>query len=165
MTKTKRLLFLLVAVLTLSIGILAITACTNSTVASADMPAVEETTESNEVEPRGVYTNVKVYIKGGGNGEVIAGAKNSFTLFPSIVRVYLYLYSSDTYQDNYANMTLMASNFIEDLNIGKSIETSASTGGEQKYWKARVRFSVDNKEWKEATTETLLYGADGILAP
>ena len=44
-----------------------------------------------------------------------ATAKNKFTLFPSVVTVRVELYISDTYQDNYTNMTLVASNYINDL--------------------------------------------------
>lgn len=161
MNKFKKIFTAVIIALALCVGIFTTTACNTSAVARADdnIPTVE--TIDDGVELYGVYTKIKLYMEGG-NGEVWAVAKNTFTLFPSKVHVYVYLYSSDTYQEDYNNMTLMAKNYIDDLNIGKSVEARASTGGVAKYWRARISYRVDGKDLKELETDTFLADADGI---
>ncbi len=122
----------------------------------------ETTNQNEEVETRGIYTSLDLKIDGR-NGEVWATVKNKFTLFPSTVYVIVQLYSSETYQDSWQNMTLVCQNSITDLDQGNSITTSASTNGEQKYWKARAYYKIDNKAWQEKTTETWLMNGDGII--
>lgn len=84
----------------------------------------------NEVSPYGLYTTISLKIDGE-NGNIIATAKNDFTLFSSKVQVYIYLYSCYTYRDSYTEMVLVQQYYISDLNMGKSISVSASTNGEQ----------------------------------
>lgn len=111
---------------------------------------------------RGLATNLSVTI-GGGNGEVWAKVKNNFTLFPSKIRVYVELYSSETYAESYTSMKLEKSNYIDDLNIGKSLMVSVPTGGGQRYWQARMRYKFDNKDWVSKTTPSYLYDGQGNL--
>ncbi len=119
--------------------------------------------DNNEnIETYGLYLNIRIALNGIGDGYVTTKVTNAFTLFPATVRVIVELYSSDTYQDSYTNMTLVAKNFIEDLNMGKSIEASASTNGKQQYWKGRMYYKMDSNDWKEGFTETLLYDENGI---
>ena len=73
------------------------------------------------------------------------------------------LYSSTTYQESCNNMTFAGSNYIDDLNMYQSIEILSSINGEQKYWKAKVRYKLDNKEWKSQETRTILVSADGKI--
>lgn len=125
--------------------------------------AKAKTVDSNEeVEPRGIYTTLELNIYGN-EGQVWATVKNKFTLFPSTVYVIVQLYSSDTYQESYQNMTLASQNSILDLDQGHTLTTSASTNGEQKYWQARAYYKIDRKDWQEKTTETWLIGGDGIV--
>ncbi len=118
--------------------------------------------EEGEKQPRGLATNLSVTI-GGGNGEVWAKVKNNFTLFPSKIRVYVELYSSETYAESYTSMKLEKSNYIDDLNIGKSLMVSVPTGGGQRYWQARMRYKFDNKDWVSKTTPSYLYDGQGNL--
>lgn len=118
--------------------------------------------DDEEVSPYGLYTTISLKIDGE-NGNIIATAKNDFTLFSSKVEVYIYLYSCYTYRDSYSEMVLVQQDYISDLNMGKSITVSASTKGEQKYWQARMRYKVDKKNWAEKHTDTFYYKADGTL--
>ncbi len=162
MKKTKKMCLAGITATALCACALAATACNKPMTAHADYNADEQIVDTldNQAETRGLYTQIKVYLKGS-DGVIYATAKNSFTVFPSNVQVYIELYSSDTYQDNYKDMTQVCRNYISDLNIGKTIETSASTGGVQKYWKGRAFYCVDGKGWRDAVTETLLYNAQG----
>ena len=112
------------------------------------------------VSPYGIYTHIAIFIEGK-NGRIHAWAKNIFTLFPSIVPVYVELYSSTTYQDSCAAMKLETYAYTSDLDQGEQIETSISTNGQQKYWKARARFRLDGSDWAITETATLLYNAAG----
>ena len=98
----------------------------------------------------------------GEDGQIWAQVKNQFTLFPSVIIVYVELYSSTTYQESYTAMELEGREYIADLNMGETIEVSASTGGEQKYWMARARYKFDDRDWVEKTTDALLYSAAGV---
>ena len=111
---------------------------------------------------RGIYTSLSLSINGG-NGKVWATVKNDVTIFPSTVLVIVELYSSETFQESYTNMTLESKVQIDDLNLGKTITAEASTGGVQKYWHARTRYKVDNGAWKEMKTGICLYAADGTF--
>lgn len=113
------------------------------------------------VEPLGLYTDLQFSLHGE-NGQVQASVKNKFTLLPSTVTVNIELYRSDSFKESVADMTLAASNYIYDLDQGKTITATASTDGKQSYWKARAYYKVDNKPWQEAFSETVLFTADGI---
>lgn len=119
-------------------------------------------TESEAISPRGLYTKMIFAIDGGG-GQVWFTAKNQFTLFPSVVTVKIELYRSDTYQESYTNMTLVASNSIHDLDQGKTLKAAASTDGKQSYWKARGYYKRDSADWVENITDTVLFDADGFI--
>ena len=107
-----------------------------------------------------LFTTLSISIDGG-NGYVIATAKNDFTLFSSTVYVIVQLFSSYTYQENYQNMTMVASDYTLDLDMGDTISVSSSTNGEQKYWLARIRYKVNNGSWKEKDTGPVLCDANG----
>lgn len=163
MTKTKKflcvVLLLTVAVITFGFS--------NSLLRNTNLTANAATesvvlVEEGEKQPRGLATNLSVTI-GGGNGEVWAKVKNNFTLFPSKIRVYVELYSSETYAESYTSMKLEKSNYIDDLNIGKSLMVSVPTGGGQRYWQARMRYKFDNKDWVSKTTPSYLYDGQGNL--
>lgn len=113
----------------------------------------------NEVTPY-LFTTLSLSMNGGG-GKVWTTVKNEFTLFPSTVIVILELYSSNTYQENYQNMTLVGTNYIADLDINKTLSVTCSTGGTQKYWQGRMRYKINSQAWKESNTGTLLYDGDG----
>ena len=118
---------------------------------------------SPDAETLGLVTRISLNL-GTTDGEVWADAHNDFTLGMSTVQVYVYLYSSPTYQDSYTAMTLEKLNYIYDLDINKSLRVSVSINGEQKYWKARVQYRLDNKDWVSKETVALLIDADGNLA-
>ena len=128
--------------------------------AKADTAPCSETNVSEtEVSPR-LFTTLNLGI-GGAEGAVRGNVTNTFTLGFSTVRVYVELYSSYTYQESYTAMTLESRSYFEDLNIGKTIETRASTGGETKYWMARARYRVNSSDWAEKVTSLWLFDGDG----
>ncbi len=116
--------------------------------------------ELNDVEPYGVFTSLSISINGG-NGKVWATVKNDFTLFPATVIVVVMLYSSESYTESYESMDLVSTNTTNDLNMGKTVSTEASTGGVAKYWIARMRYKIDSKSWASKATEVCKIGADG----
>ena len=73
------------------------------------------------------------------------------------------LYSSETYTEDYTQMTLEGRNSTLDLNQGDTLEIRVPTGGKQKYWKARVRYKMDDRDWVEDETVSVLYSANGEL--
>lgn len=87
--------------------------------------------------------------------------KNDVTIFPATVIVIVELYSSDTYQESYLNMKLVAREYIADLNMGQTITATASTGGQTKYWNGRAYYKVDNYAWKDIVTGTCKIGPNG----
>ena len=113
-----------------------------------------------EAAPYGLFTNLTLSIDGG-NGQVWATAKNKFTMFSSSIPVVVEIYSSDTYQESYTNMTLESRNYINNLKMGQTVTATASTNGQQKYWKGRMYFNIDNKGWDEEVTSTWLCDANG----
>ncbi|MDE6604696.1 MAG: hypothetical protein K2K85_01590 [Clostridia bacterium] len=127
---------------------------------SVGMVASATTGEETEVEARGLMTKISIQI-GSSGGNVWAMAHNDFTLGPSTIQVYVYLYSSLTYQEDYMQMTLENKNYISDLNINQSLETSAPINGVQRYWRARVFFKLDQKDWTSKETITYLVDVNG----
>lgn len=115
--------------------------------------------ESNEVEPRAVYVRITCELIKNQN-TVRVQANNVFTLFPGKVQTKVYLYSSETYTEDYTQMKFEASNYINDLDQGESISARVNLYG-QRYWRGRTLFLVDNdKEWKSLETETCLISAE-----
>lgn len=112
------------------------------------------------VETRGIFTSLSLAMDGG-NGRIWATAKNEVTIFPSTVKVTVELYCSDVYYASYENMTLAASNSIDDLNMGKSITVDCSTGGKQKYWQGRMVYKIDNKFPETKVTQIMIFDANG----
>lgn len=90
-----------------------------------------------------------------------AKVKNTFTLFPATATVYVYLYYSADYTDDYTAMTELASNYIYDLDMGKTLTASASTVNRGGYYLARMRYKIDSREWKESVTD--VYYREGII--
>ena len=158
MIKTKKN-FVLTILLTAAVLILSFTCCfINSNSANA---AVKDNS-SNEVEPLGLMTKITLTI--GANSESVwAKAHNDFTLGMSTVQVYVYLYSSLDYLEDYSKMTLQGSAYIYDLNINETLEISAAINGVQRYWKARMEFKLDNKDWNSKETKTYLVDVNGNL--
>ena len=117
-------------------------------------------TPSPDVDPLGLVTRISIHL-GTTDVEVWAEAHNDFTLGMSTVEVYVYLYSSLTYQESYTGMTLESENYINDLDINKSLRASAPINGVQRYWKARVQYKLDNKDWVSKETVAVLIDADG----
>ncbi len=118
--------------------------------------------EEEGIQPQGIYTSLDLKIDGG-NGYITATVKNKISIFPSTVYVIVQLYSSDSYQDSWQNMTLVSQNSITDLDMGKSISTSASTNGMKKYWQARTYYRIDKKDWSSRNTATYLFDENGII--
>lgn len=114
------------------------------------------------VSTKGMYTSMALLIDGG-DGKIWATAKNDLTIFPSTVMVIVELYTSHVYQDLYTNMELVARNTTADLNMGETLVVEASTGGEQKYWHGCIKYKVDDKPWKELSSGTLSFSANGTF--
>lgn len=110
---------------------------------------------------RGLYTSISIRIDGDGNGNVSAIAKNEFTLGEARIPVYVYLYRSESYPEDYGDMILVASGYVSDLDIFHSLAATASTSGRQSYWSARVRYRLDNGDWQESMTGVTLFDAYG----
>ena len=157
--KTKKML----QVLTLSLAIMLslLTFCATTSVAE-ELPHEREleTVSLNQVEPLGIYTSLSLNINGDGQ-QVWATVKNNVSIFLSTVRVHIYLYSSLTNQESYQNMTLESSNYIADLDTGKTLTTYAPINGVKRYWQARIYYKVDNNDWKEKLTSVWLIDVDG----
>ncbi|MDE6790702.1 MAG: hypothetical protein K2J61_03165 [Clostridia bacterium] len=96
-----------------------------------------------------------------GDGKVWATVRNDFAWFSPKVVVIVLLYSSETYTESYLNMRMESNNEISDLNMGKSITTEAPTGGVEKYWVGRMRYKINNGEWKTKQTATCRISASG----
>ena len=62
------------------------------------MSAIGPIQSNVNIEARGILTSLTLST-GGGNGSVWASVKNNFTLFPSVIIVYLELYSSYEYTE------------------------------------------------------------------
>ncbi len=129
--------------------------CSMGTTASA---ATSNT--SPDAEPLGLTTRISLHIGSDGTN-VWVRAHNDFTLGPSTIPVYVYLYSSTSYQEDISNMALFARNYTGDLNLNQTIETSYPIYGEERYWRGRAMFRLDNKDWQTIETLTYLVGADG----
>ncbi|MDE7349137.1 MAG: hypothetical protein K2N53_05700 [Clostridia bacterium] len=127
---------------------------------SVGMVANAATDDSSEAEPYGLVTKISLAI-GHSNGEIYARAHNDFTLGFSTIAVYVYLYSSLTYEEDYMNMHIEGSNYIADLNINKSLEVYAPINGVQRYWRARMLFKFDRKDWETKETITYLVDVNG----
>ena len=117
-----------------------------------------------KIEERGLFVSVSIELKGNGNGTVSAIAENRFTLGNTVLMVRVELYASETMPMYYTDMELVASNSIGDLNIFKSISTTASTEGKAKYWCARVQYKKDSDGWTSKETSILYYNANGTVA-
>ena len=157
MTKVKKLVLFVILLLMATVICLSF----NSKISKAE--TVREDTAvcgNEEVTPRGIYTKMDFAVDGG-NGKVWLTAKNQFTLFPSTVTVTVELYRADTYQEDFANMTLVASNYIYDLDQGETLTATASTDGKQSYWKAKGRYKRDSSDWVEVVFDTVLFNANG----
>ncbi len=96
-----------------------------------------------------------------GDGKVWATVRNDLAWFAPKVVVIVFLYSSDTYCEEYLDMRMESNNEISDLNMGKSITTEAPTGGVEKYWLARTRYKINNGEWQTKQTATCRISASG----
>ncbi|MDE6474055.1 MAG: hypothetical protein K2L70_03045 [Clostridia bacterium] len=131
--------------------------CSVGMVASA---ATDE--QSSDVEARGLMTTITLRLSVG-NGKVYVQAHNEFTLGPSTIQVYVYLYSSYSYTEDYNQMFLENKNYIGDLNINKTLETSANIGEVARYWRGRVYYQLDKKDWVSKETNTVLVKPDGTV--
>lgn len=113
-----------------------------------------------DADPLGLVTRLSLQL-GSTSTEVWANVHNDFTLGMSTVQVYLFLYSSLTYEEDYKNMTLETQRFIGDLDMNKSVMISAPINGVQRYWRARVLYKLDNKDWETKETVSLLIDVNG----
>lgn len=161
MTRTKKLVSLTLIISLLLLGFVCFSTVTAAYAETSEIenPDLNVNIEEEAV-PYGLFTNLTLSIDGG-NGQVWATAKNKFTLFSSSIPVVVEIYSSDTYQDSYTNMKLESRNYINNLKMGQTVTATASTNGQQKYWKGRMYFNIDNKGWDEEVTSTWLCDANG----
>ena len=132
--------------------------------------AMEESQDENidnianyeNVEPLALFVDVVLAI-GGENGEVYSAAQTQIAIFATTIYVVLELYSSDTYQEAYTNMTLEKRVASNNLKKGEIIKASVPTNGVQKYWRGRMYYRADSGNWKFGETDTVLFDANGIV--
>ena len=161
MKRMKKVIIAVMAVMLTAVQSVAFASCGNKT---ADSGSEKKTSVMEENgAPLGIYTDLQFALNGE-NGTVTASVKNKFTLFPSTVTVNLELYRSQKYEDNVSAMTLVASNYIYDLDQGETLTAKASTDGRKSYWKAKASYKVDNKSWKQEYSETVFLDENGIKA-
>ena len=60
-------------------------------------------------------------------------------------------------------MTLENQKYIYDLDMGKSVRTSAPINGVQRFWRARMMYKIDSKDWVSKETVSLLIDVNGNL--
>ena len=143
MKKMKKAIMSVMAVMLTAAQSVAFASCGNET---ADSGSEKKTSVMEENgAPLGIYTDLQ-FVLNGENGTVTASVKNKFTLFPSTVTVNLELYRSQKYEDNVSAMTLVASNYIYDLDQGETLSVTASTEGRQSFWKARARYKIEDRK-------------------
>lgn len=154
--KTKKALAALAALTVLTAGTLL---CGN---AQPEIAKAETNGTQTSVEPRGFYTNVEIYFSVIGT-TVAATAENTFTFFPSTVKVTVNLYSSETYTENVSEMTLESTASIADLNMGNSLQTTAEINGRVLYWRGEVCYNLDNKPQEKKYTDIYRLSANGTV--
>ena len=123
-------------------------------------PAAAVTAAEDAAEPR-LFATLTLSMRGEGTQKVFATVKNEFTLFPSTVQVLISLYASAEFTTDYNKMSLQTSKLTEDLNMGSTLEVSASTSGKTLYWLARVEYRENGGAWKTLETGPLLYDGNG----
>lgn len=111
------------------------------------------------INPR-LFTSLSLAINCG-DGKVWATVKNDFTLFPSTVIVIVMLYSSDTYAESFEYMDYVCANVSNDLDMGNTLTVESPTGGEEKFWLARMRYKINNDDWESKQTTACRISADG----
>lgn len=108
-----------------------------------------------------LFTSLKAQVHSVTNGYIRGTVTNKFTLFPSTVPVFVYLYSSYVYTTDIREMTLEKAAYTADLDMGDSLYVEQSTNGEQKYWRTyAVAYSSENKT-EIAESDTILFSPDG----
>lgn len=157
--KNSLLVVLSALVFTLSLSgiILTMTDSVQSDFISANSVYNTET-RPKTAEPR-IFANLSFGLSGG-DGKVIATAKNNFNLFPSKVSVEIQMYYSREYCTDTNKMTLAKTAYTSDLDMGKSISVEASTDGEERFWLAVMRYKEDSGNWNGRTVSAR-YSASG----
>lgn len=161
MTKIKR--FLSAFICLCAVATTCVCMAGMSAAVSAPAPAVNIRSKGHglaALNNKGLFTTLSISLNGG-DGKVRTTVKNDFTLFYSTVRVIVQLYASDTYQEDYHDMELIWQNSTIDLDMGVTVTAEASTGGRQRYWIGRMRYSINAGGWEERTVGPLLYSAEG----
>ena len=160
---TKIIKFMFSAVLLLAF-VLMLYPCLGMAMQTEKPQEVKKSMEYDSVilgDERGILTKIVLSIDGG-DGYVWGRVRNIFTLLPSVIVVHVELYSSKNYTEDYTQMTFEGRNSILDLNQGETIDIKVSTKGEQKYWKARMRYKFDDRDWVEEETVSILFDANGV---
>lgn len=160
MTQTQKRLTVMFLLLSITIfaGLSAFIA-TNSATAHADTVG-----EEDEPMPLGLYTKITIGMDAIYNGNtVFAEARNDFTFGFAQVYVIVKLYSYPTLRESCDMMNFENQNSIIDLNMYQSIRVEAQINGVARYWKARVEYRLDKKDWKYQETETTYVTAEGSV--
>lgn len=118
--------------------------------------------EENSSLERAMGFRVSYQLKGE-NSNIIGVAKNIFNIYLDDINVYIYLYMSETYEESYVNMILCDWNYSQNLKVGQELYVQHTTGNKQLYWKLRVRYRRDGKDWEEEVSQTYLVDGDGNL--
>lgn len=132
----------------------------NITALSANASSVNAVETAITEESEELFTSISLSLKVE-NGNVLASVRNDFTFGFATVQVYVYLYSSETYQDAIGNMTFESSNYISDLNIYQTISASKTLSA--KYWKAKMNYKIDSASWEEKSTATFYIDSNGKI--
>ena len=128
-------------------------------------PQIIVQSESMSVTDSRAFTQLQLDIFPAPDGRIRAVVKNSFTLFPSIVSVALYVFTSPTYTTDITEMTQENYAYIHDLDMGKELIVDTSTNGEKKYWMAYMNYQVGNSQMYNGRSKVKLFNADGSIPP
>ena len=111
---------------------------------------------------KGIFVKITLSVTGG-NNQVQATVKHDFSIFPTTVNVYVFLYYSTSFTVDYQDMELVCFDHSSNLALNDTLTVTASTGGEQRYWIARMYYKIDDREWENRITGPVLCSATGEL--
>lgn len=133
-------------------------------VTETDNSAFATTINNDDKISLALFTKLELELCSNTDYTVTAVLTNDFTLFPSTVKVGLYLYSSLTKTTDISKMTLEGSVYSPDLNMNTDIRVTASTHNEDRYWVGYAIYYKNNTE-QTYQTDPKFYYADGSYNP
>lgn len=153
----------------LLLSLLLTLAAVNAPIAAADansngIAVVSYSDDESKISPC-LFTSLWISLNETDGANVKAVLENSFTLFPSMVAVDLWLYSSTEKTSDLNKMTLEGTNSSEDLNMGESLTVVASTHNEDRYWVGYAIYYKSSTDTQTYQTDPKFFYADGTYNP